>query len=147
MSGCRLKFNTSEVDQNEVQFIDHSGSGYFELPEDFCFRKPIATCIDGSSRDDDHGIALSKDDYWKARDEFLGGKAFVRILGPPIWLQNPDFVVCECGRESLYFCSIGYEYLEEYGLFAGRPFFIGEGALYFFICKSCRRVVVKSQSS
>ena len=86
--------------------------------------------------------------YWKACDRFLGSSSFIRVLGPPLWLQWVEEEVCECGLPMGYVCSIGYEnYDIPSGLIPNRPFFIGEAALYFFLCPPCLKAVVTFQPS
>jgi len=85
--------------------------------------------------------------YWKAYDEFLGGNGFVRILGPPIWLRHRENIECTCGSSVIYAASFGYQFNNEKQKFIEiQPFFIGEGALYFFICNNCTKLIVISQS-
>jgi hypothetical protein len=79
-----------------------------------------------------------------ASDTFVGGESFVRVTGSPIWLQDPLKPRCSCGAAMVYAASIGYEV--EAGVW-DEPFFIGEGALYFFVCGGCRQVTVLSQST
>jgi hypothetical protein len=78
-----------------------------------------------------------------ASDAFVGGDAFLRVLGAPIWLQEPLEVGCACGARMTYAASVGYEVGA--GMLLERPFFIGEGALYFFLCGDCLKVAVHSQ--
>lgn len=86
---------------------------------------------------------------YAAQDTFLGGSAFIRIGGAPLWIQDPERAGCECGREMVYVASIGYEAYEQPSIFPGLPqaFFLGELARYFFVCTSCVRVAVISQST
>lgn len=90
-------------------------------------------------------LGLSDDDYWKACDSFVGGSSFLRILGPPIWLQDRVCPQCSCGEEPKYICSIGYDYSNVSGILLEKGFFIGEAALYFFFCNPCKELVVISQ--
>ena len=90
---------------------------------------------------------INEDSYWRACDEFLGGHSFIRVLGHPVWLQHVEQELCECSRIMETFCCIGYEHYESRTLLDGAPFFIGEGALYFSLCKECLRLTVTSQSS
>jgi hypothetical protein len=91
---------------------------------------------------------LSEQEYWKAVDDFVGGNSFIRILGPPVWLEEPVEVDCTCGLSTRYISSIGYESPKDSGgIVGGEPFFIGEGALYFFLCDSCLITTVISQST
>jgi hypothetical protein len=80
-----------------------------------------------------------------ASDTFLGGGSFIRVMGPPIWLEQTLEVRCSCAADMTYAASIGYEVASDTLL--DEPFFIGEGALYFFVCCACRRLAVRSQSS
>lgn len=86
---------------------------------------------------------------YDAQDTFLGGDAFLRIRGTPIWLTDTEEVHCVCGREAEFIAAIGYEnYDRPSGIvLPNRALFIGELALYFFACLSCLRVVVVSQPS
>lgn len=86
---------------------------------------------------------------FEAQDTFLGGEAFLRVRGEPIWLGDPEEVECACSRRMKFMAAIGYENHEHPSgiVLPDRPFFIGELALYFFVCLSCRRVVVLSQPS
>jgi hypothetical protein len=96
----------------------------------------------------DEGLPLDEERYWSACDDFVGGTRFARILGAPLWLEQPHEEVCRCGRAMLHVAAVGYESLDHpSGLVPGRPFFIGEGALYFFWCPKCLDVSVVSQST
>jgi hypothetical protein len=91
---------------------------------------------------------LNEKMYWKACDRFLGSTSFIRVLGPPLWLQWVEKEHCECGLPMEYVCSIGYEdYEHRSGLIPDRSFFIGEAALYFFVCTHCLKAAVISQPS
>ena len=86
--------------------------------------------------------------YWANWDKFIGGPSFIRALGPPIWLQWVEAETCECGAVMEYVCSIGYENSEmPSGIIHNAPFFIGEGALYFFLCSRCLKITSISQST
>ena len=89
-----------------------------------------------------------EDSYWSACDEFVGGEKFIRVLGPPLWLQDVEHVPCDCGSPMEYVCSFGYEGDGDPGGFVpDGPFFIGEAALYFFLCRACLKTAVTSQST
>ena len=97
---------------------------------------------------DPEDYPINEETYWKACDRFLGSSSFIRILGPPLWLQWVEEPSCECGLATNYICSIGYEdYKNPSHIIPNRPFFIGEAALYFFFCQECLKVVVTSQPS
>jgi hypothetical protein len=97
-------------------------------------------------KDDEDPEHASK---YVVQDTFLGGSACFRIRGQPIWLVDPEKVICSCGRETEFMTCIGYEnYEHPSGIVAPtQPFFIGELALYFFVCFHCNRIVVVSQPS
>jgi len=91
---------------------------------------------------------LNEDAYWKACDRFLGSSSFIRVLGPPLWLQWVEEETCECGLPMEYICGIGYEdYQRPSGIIPNKAFYIGDAALYFFLCPHCLKVVVTSQPS
>ena len=52
----------------------------------------------------DSEMAVSDADYGRAADSFVGGQSFIRICGPPLWLQNPEASVCTCGNEQSFQC-------------------------------------------
>lgn len=86
--------------------------------------------------------------YWSACDSFLGGNSFIRVSGPILWLQDVLKPKCRRGHNLVYIAAVGHENLRNTnGIVAGRPFFIGESALYFFFCKACGEVSVFSQPS
>lgn len=130
-----------------VFYLNHSDNDVYALPSSLAYENPLPEGIFGLREMTQTELGLTEDDYWKASDTFIGGQSFIRILGPPIWLQGEEVVECTCGESASYFCSIGYEFPEDYGFLGGAPFFIGEGALYFFICFDCTRIEVRSQSS
>lgn len=90
---------------------------------------------------------MTEHSYWEIADEFLGGAKFMRIIGSPYWLQTPVVESCLCGSEMDLMVTIGHEAFDSDGLFCPKPFFIGEAALYFFVCWSCCRVHVIAQST
>jgi hypothetical protein len=95
----------------------------------------------------DFEMAVSDADHGRAVDSFVGGRSFIRICGPPLWLQDPEAGVCICGEKQLFVCSIGYELPDTVGSLSDHSFFIGEAALYFFLCGECLILSVISQST
>lgn len=96
----------------------------------------------------DSEVPASEERYATACDTFLGGSSFIRVLGSVLWLQDPYLERCPCGLDRKHIASIGYErYDQPAGYIPGRPFFLGECALYFFLCSACLQVTVISQSS
>lgn len=121
---------------------------FFQLDKIDRFPNPLPETRIALDKMDREDYPIDEETYWKACDGFLGSSSFIRVLGPPLWLQWVDEPGCECGLSMEYICSIGYEnYQHPGGLIPDRPFFIGEGALYFFLCPRCLRVVVTSQPS
>jgi hypothetical protein len=90
----------------------------------------------------------NEDLYWENCDKFVNGKSFIRVLGPPIWLQWVEEETCECGSPMSYVCSIGYENdTDPSGLIPNDYYFRGEGALYFFLCSNCLKIASICQST
>lgn len=97
---------------------------------------------------EDCHLPVEENAYWHACDSFVGGDSFIRILGPPVWLQHSETARCTCGRNMNYVASIGYErYDSPAGFLAKAAFFVGEMAMYFFLCKHCVRIQVLKQST
>lgn len=92
-------------------------------------------------------IPDTEEHYWSACSSFIGGDGFLRILGAPVWLQEPIEMSCSCGQPMQYVASLGYEAYDGPSLFleGAQVLFVGEMAYYFFCCWSCRRVRVASQ--
>lgn len=91
---------------------------------------------------------IDEEKYWKATDDFLGGKSFFRVAGCPLWLQEPEIVKCLCNDKMVHIMSIGYEnWLGPFQYLEDKPFFIGETALYAFFCDKCCILKIISQSS
>lgn len=84
-------------------------------------------------------------------DAFLGGPAWLRVGGEPLWRTGPESVECTCGVSMVPLVWIGHESLRAWGepgtarFLDDKPFFLGELALYFFVCLRCRRVTVVTQ--
>lgn len=84
-------------------------------------------------------------------DAFLGGPAWLRVGGDPLWRTDPDSVACGCGVPMVPLVWIGHESMRAWGesraarFLDDEPFFLGELALYFFVCLRCRRVTVVTQ--
>jgi hypothetical protein len=91
-------------------------------------------------------VPLDEKSYWDICEKFVGGDSFIRILGSPIWMQRVEREDCTCGLQMTYACSTGYNVSEPGEYLSGEPFFIGEGVLYFFLCRNCLKLTVISQS-
>lgn len=134
-------------ESNEVVLIQRSSSFTTILEPPMNYENPLTSrsiVLREMTREE---IVVDESDYWTVSDTFLGGSSFIRILGDPLWLQGPEASRCECGEELLHVCSLGYDYPLSSGFTGERPFFIGETALYFFLCRDCREMVVLSQPS
>jgi hypothetical protein len=95
-------------------------------------------------------LPVDEASYWTACDSFAGGEAFIRVAGPPVWMQGVEEIKCRsCSGEMEYIASIGYEnYAKPCGLLPDSvPFFLGEFASYFFLCGRCMQVEVACQST
>lgn len=90
---------------------------------------------------------ITEELYWQASDCFLGGKRFIRVLGPPLWMYAPARVECECGRTMDYIAALGYERALGQSEFVDSGLFLGEGAIYWFLCVDCLTLGVVSQST
>lgn len=80
-------------------------------------------------------------------DTFLGGEAWLRVGGEPLWRTGPETATCRCGTSMFPLVWVGHEsYAKRGGFLVDRAFFLGELALYFFVCLRCRRVTVVTQA-
>ena len=116
-------------------------------PED-CFPNPLqevpVSLVSMGAED----LPTDEQHYWAACEEFVGGRHFIRVLGSPLWLEQPHLEVCRCADEMKYLAAIGTEcYDQPSGILPGQAFFIGEGALYFFWCAKCSELSVISQAT
>ena len=127
----------------------HQDSGpSFHLPPDLVFPNPLPESPLRLRAMVPSEIPADEESYWKACDSFLGGSAVIRVGGPVLWLQDPAVPKCDCHADLEYVAAIGYEDFRLPGKYVtDRPFFIGEAALYFFLCKSCLKAIVTSQPS
>ena len=63
-------------------------------------------------------------------------------------LQNPVEHKCDCGSKMLPELSMGAETSKgPFEFIDDEPLFIGEAALYFFLCTGCMKFRVQSQST
>lgn len=94
-------------------------------------------------------IPLDEESYWTAGDSFLGGDGYLRVLGPPLWLQEVEWPRDKSRKKMQYCAAIGYEnYRRPSGLIsATEPLFFGEMAFYFFASDDLSRVAVLWQST
>ncbi len=93
---------------------------------------------------------LDEESFYAASDTFVGGDAFIRVLGPPIWLYDVEIVKCrKCRQKMTYVASIGYERYDRPSGFISdnRPYFPGEFATYFFLCPLCLVTTVTIQTT
>lgn len=144
-----VKTQTYQInpDSRRLSLVSENDS-FFQFDEMDRFPNPLPETRIVLAQMDREDYPINEEMYWTACDRFLGSSSFIRVLGPPVWLQWVDEPVCECGLSVEYICSIGYEnYQHPGGIIPGKPFFIGEGALYFFLCPHCLKVVVTSQPS
>lgn len=84
--------------------------------------------------------------YWQACERFLNSNHFIRVLGPPLWMELEEQQSCSCGKSMHYVCEIGNESDSSQDYLDRSNFYIGEGVLYFFLCPDCALLTVISQS-
>ena len=80
----------------------------------------------------------------RLRSEFSGGPHFLRVLGPPIWIEFEEKPTCSCGAPMPYVGGIGAE-AEWSDYVPGDLFYFGNGGFYFFLCRRCREVLAMFQ--
>lgn len=116
--------------------VDPADEVLAPLPEREITLRPLAPPEDPDQTED-------------AEDTFAGGDAFLRVGGRPLWLQDPEEAVCDCGRPMSFIACVGSEnYRSPSGIISPSvPLFFGEHGLYFFACFECCRVDVVLQST
>jgi hypothetical protein len=80
----------------------------------------------------------------RLQSESGGGPHFLRVLGPPIWIEEEEKPTCSCGASMPYVGGIGAE-AEWSDYVPGRRFHFGNGAYYLFLCRQCREVLAMCQ--
>jgi pentapeptide repeat protein len=84
---------------------------------------------------------------WGEIEGKVSGK-FIRVLGPPLWIQNPIRQTCSCGAPMPYIACIGSDNLRQPAPYLpGGAFNFWGGILHYFLCKECRRLVAEMQCS
>lgn len=63
----------------------------------------------------------------------------------PVLTEEDEHPHCYCGLPMQYVCAIGHESESSERYVDSELFYIGEGVLYFFLCRSCLQVTVMSQ--
>jgi hypothetical protein len=89
----------------------------------------------------DADLPVTEAGYTGAVAGFLGGHAFIRVLGAPLWLYAPEIHECTKGHSMRYIAAIGHEPFDE----DIEVFFAGEMAFYFHLCDRCLEVHVTTQ--
>lgn len=85
-------------------------------------------------------IPSDEESYWRICDSFLGGSAFIRIFGVPVFTESVE----NLNEEFYYAASIGYEsYDKPKGYLPQGAFFFGELAFYFFVSKGSNPYKIK----
>jgi hypothetical protein len=80
----------------------------------------------------------------RLQGEFKSGPHFLRVLGPPIWIEEEMNPTCSCGAPMLCVGGIGAE-AEWNNYVPGDLLYFGNGAFYLFLCRRCREVLVMFQ--
>lgn len=137
-----------DFDKKKVLFHSCNNPTGFELTAEDKFTLPLPErrlCLDNMDESD---YPVDEDSYWNCTDEILGGDKYIRVLGMPLWLQEPEDVRCNCGKDKTFIATIGYENWDgPYRLLDDKPFFFGEGVIYFFYCNACKSISVISQTT
>ena len=82
----------------------------------------------------------------RLQSEFAGGPHFLRVLGPPIWIEAQEQPTCPCGAPMPSVGGIGAE-AEWSTYLAGRRHYLGGGAICYFLCRRCREVMAMWQDT
>jgi hypothetical protein len=123
------------------------------LPEECWFPNPMPETTLRLSPMGPADWPIDEESYSRIRDSFIGfpgRSAFIRVLGPPLWLEEavPE-VKCTCGTPMRYVCGIGSERgpatTGEPSAFVGGNGFVGVAARYFFLCQECRELMVMAE--
>jgi hypothetical protein len=80
----------------------------------------------------------------RLQSEFCYRTPFLRVLGPPIWIEEEVNPTCSCGAPMPYLGGIGAG-AEWNDYIPGGPYSIGDGAYYFYLCRQCGEVLVELQ--
>lgn len=88
---------------------------------------------------------LPSDSFDSVTDSLMGGLDFVRVGGVPLWLFDALAVTCGCGSAMHHLLTLGYENYSARSYMSDKPWFIGEAALYFFVCPKCLLIAVECQ--
>ena len=93
-------------------------------------------------------VPVDRNYYNKAFD-LIGSEYICRILGAPLYAQNPLDRECPiCKKEMFYIATIaGENYGQSGNLINGVDFVLGEVFLYFLFCKDCLLVKTESQGT
>jgi hypothetical protein len=96
---------------------------------------------------------IDEESHDRIENRFLGGPDFIRVLGPPLWVEESlEGVKCTCGKPMRYLCGLGYDDRptrsgEPSAFVAGAGFMALDGAFQFFLCQQCREILVMTDAS
>jgi hypothetical protein len=91
---------------------------------------------------------IDEESHDRIENRFLGGPDFIRVLGPPLWVEESlEGVKCTCGKLMRWICGLGYEDSptdpgKPSAFVGGAGFDNAEAASQFFLCRECREVLV-----
>lgn len=141
-----------EPEKQTVRLVYESVAQPNPLPEEHQFPNPLPETRVRLRPMTEEDWPLDWASYRRLRGEFGDGPNFIRVLGPPIWIDLAEEVTCPCGGLMPYVCGIGSEI--EYpgmtqlsGFIPGREFYFGDAAFYFFLCKRCRQIAARAQGT
>jgi len=89
---------------------------------------------------DEQEIPTSKENFYFALNQLIGGKSYFRVGGKPLWIYEVVDVCC-CGKEMFHLATLGYSgKADEIERVLEGGFFLGEVVLSFFVCATCYTV-------
>lgn len=138
------KLNTTNKSIEIISFTNNS----WMMDDELKLPAPLPQCNIKLERMSDKDIPTSEELYEKLTDHF-GTDSVCRLLGAPLFLQNPIDLECPCCKEEmLYIATICEQsYAVEKPLLGNFTFHFGEMWLYFFYCDKCKIVKSETQST
>ncbi len=131
----------------EVKVLNIEDNIHEVLEDDICFQVPLKEIkmrLDELSKEE----RPTDEESFENAIEVLGQEYFCRILGDPLWLEQPLNNKCtSCNDEMIYVGMIGSQTWESEPIIGDEEFYIGEHNLYFSICKRCNLLHVECQGS
>ncbi|MEG2740629.1 hypothetical protein [Clostridium sp.] len=136
-----------DFENKEVSIINVEDNIHEVLEDDICFQVPlkeVSMKLEELSKEE----RPTDEESFENSIEIFGEKYFCRILGDPLWLEQPLNTKCRnCNDEITYVGMIGSQIWGSEPIIEDQEFYIGEHSLYFSICKKCNLLHVECQGS